>query len=539
VHESTTHFVHTAKTGLYSLTEGREAAGEASSLSGLKYQSDPEYVAQWTTVCEGEDFTVKLKDGIDQMVHLTPVEQNQRAISLTTERKQSYLEQERSTVSDCKTERYGAKSSASEPPQVMVTTASPTGTLPKTKKKIVKKIVKVKKKIPVSAAAKEARERVKAGVAGLTTESESVVENSDLPRTVEKKEVKQVAEKSEVRQMTFEKKEVKQAVEKEIKVAEKDEGKQVVGEGIKQASKQDVKEQKGTDIEMPGVSPEKKATVETGKVNVTNKETMLEKGATLPRTRKVIKKVKKIVRRPAATPSTTSVTDISSSVTSDTPSREVTPSPLTGRKRMTRIVRKPRPVSDSSEDGFRTSDMSELLVRDGFIGDSISAMMRHRHITLSSSKVVVSRATSPTPPGANSGRGLQSWEKSPVERIKEEYEARETSPSPLSPTGKVSQNLEHLKSNREHIEEWWGKRTAGDGRPSLEQTFDGFTLMKWITDHNRSRRGEELSDTESNSHAHKLCETLLTAGLLQEVGKSASDEGYSCQHGCLLSYVYL
>jgi hypothetical protein len=75
---------------------------------------------------------------------------------------------------------------------------------------------------------------------------------------------------------------------------------------------------------------------------------------------------------------------------------------------------------------------------------------------------------------------LWQWEKSPVERIKEEYEARETSPSPLSPTGKVSQNLEHLKSNREHIEEWWGKRTAGDGRPSLEQTFDGKEFMLYF-----------------------------------------------------------
>ena len=58
-------------------------------------------------------------------------------------------------------------------------------------------------------------------------------------------------------------------------------------------------------------------------------------------------------------------------------------------------------------------------------------------------------------------------------RIKEEYEARETSPPPQNPSVKVSQHLEDLKSNREHMEDWWGKRTAGDGRPCLEQTFDG------------------------------------------------------------------
>ena len=53
----------------------------------------------------------------------------------------------------------------------------------------------------------------------------------------------------------------------------------------------------------------------------------------------------------------------------------------------------------------------------------------------------------------------------------------------------------------------------------------GSTLIKWIADHNLSRQGKGLTEAEANSRAYKLCETLLTAGLLQEVGKLASDEG--------------
>lgn len=70
---------------------------------------------------------------------------------------------------------------------------------------------------------------------------------------------------------------------------------------------------------------------------------------------------------------------------------------------MTRIVRKARPVSDSSEDSFRMNETSELGRDAG--DDSISAAVRHRHITLTSSKVVVSRATSPTPPGKSVVKG--------------------------------------------------------------------------------------------------------------------------------------
>ena len=60
---------------------------------------------------------------------------------------------------------------------------------------------------------------------------------------------------------------------------------------------------------------------------------------------------------------------------------------------MTRIVRKPRPVSDSSEDSFRMNEANEST-RDG-IDKSVSATVKHRHVTVASSRLVVSRATSP------------------------------------------------------------------------------------------------------------------------------------------------
>ena len=109
MYEATTRSTPTARTGLCSLIEGREETEETSNSSNLKYQSQPERVAQWTTVSEGEEFTVRLKEPSDPMVHISSVEQRQKDVSLMTRKGRS--EQSKSTVGGCKTERSDGNSS--------------------------------------------------------------------------------------------------------------------------------------------------------------------------------------------------------------------------------------------------------------------------------------------------------------------------------------------------------------------------------------------------------------------------------------------
>ena len=119
-----------------------------------------------------------------------------------------------------------------------------------------------------------------------------------------------------------------------------------------------------------------------------------------------------------------------------------------------------RPSSESSEDNFRLVSMAT--------GNSggISATAQHRHITLTSSKIVVSRGTSP----------IQS---------------------------------KSSKSNRDDMRERWSSVQRKETRQ-----FQGEDLVKWIQE-----RGEV-----SEADIRDLCCLLLRVRLLENVDKESKGE---------------
>ncbi|XP_062523490.1 uncharacterized protein LOC134198171 isoform X2 [Corticium candelabrum] len=500
VYNATCQATSLARTGLCSLIERKEET-EESKTSHSKRRSPPERVAEWTSIVEGEEtFNVHLTESNEETVsvHEGSLTQKGNDVATTSNKAQVVTMPLKSSET---------KSSLSDPPTVVVTDTSTSETFPRTKKKIVKRVVKVKKKVTLTAADKEARLAAAKG--------KEVVPSAEGDNVTTTKEVKVNKEEKPAEGNDVVPSESQQRVtESQIVTELKDMVKQtpIAKTNLVSETKRD--EEVGKDA----IQEESKETMETP---VTSQESPPARERTLPRTKKVVKKVKRIIKRPVVTPSTTSLTDISSSVTSDSPSREVTPSPLQGRKRVTRIVRKPRPVSDSSEDSFRMNEANEST-RDG-IDKSVSATVKHRHVTVASSRLVVSRATSP---GVEQKEFMKesSLDRTVVGRIKEELEARETSPPVETPGVKVSHELGQLKSNREQMEEWWGKRTTDGIIASLEPKFDGSTLIRWIAHHYLSKKGKGMTEDKARCEAEKLCESLLTAGLLQEVDKTATDE---------------
>eukprot|EP00118_Oscarella_pearsei_P003590 m.14982 g.14982 ORF g.14982 m.14982 type:complete len:1181 (+) comp26071_c0_seq2:219-3761(+) len=289
-------------------------------------------------------------------------------------------------------------------------------------------------------------------------------DGEDVVTEVEKKEAVPPAATTVVR---------KRIVKRKVKVMRK---KKVgdVGSTTENSTGTEADENVGVVPAPPPPSPAPPTLVTEESKNVASPTVAMAAGTTT-RTRKVIRKVKRVVKRPVVvTPATTAATTTTTTTTdATTTTPEMTPSPLPCKKMVAMAtMRVPRPSSESSEDNFR---LVAMKMKDGSVKEKcISSTMQHRHITLTSSKVVVSRGTSPPP-----------------------------TPLPISP-GKS------LKANREEMAEWWASKQA-----SAQVDFNGQELMKWI-----QARGGRVAEED----IEKLCESLLKANLLENAEKDGKDE---------------